>query len=308
MRSSIAIAMLLAIVGSISGRTAAQEPDRLDVVATFSILGDVVRNVGGDAIDLTVIVGPDGDAHTFEPKPEQIANLGEADLIFENGLGLEPWLDDMYEASGSDAKRIAVNDGLSLLEAGDEADKDEGGEFDPHVWQDVSNVMAEAENIKKALVVEDPANAEAFERSAANYRDQLEELDSAIRRYVDTVPVEERVIFTSHDALGYFARAYGFTITGTALGSLSTEAADPSAGEIGELIEAIKGAGVPAIFAENVESSDLMERIASDAGVVVAPPLYTDALSKSDGPAATYIDLMTYNATTIVTALGGSAE
>ena len=168
--------------------------------------------------------------------------------------------------------------------------------------------MAEAENIKKALVVEDPANAEAYERSAANYRDQLEELDSAIRRYVDTVPVEERVIFTSHDALGYFARAYGFTITGTALGSLSTEAADPSAGEIGELIEAIKGAGVPAIFAENVESSDLMERIASDAGVVVAPPLYTDALSKSDGPAATYIDLMTYNATTIVTALGGSAE
>jgi zinc/manganese transport system substrate-binding protein len=311
----MAITLLLALTGLLGGRSAAQEPERLRVVATFSILGDVVHNVGGDAIDLTVIVGPDGDAHTFEPKPEQIAALADADLIFENGLGLEPWLDDAYESSGSDARRVVVTDGLSLLKAGEEAhddeeadhEEDEHGEFDPHVWQDVQSVIGEVEAIRDALAESDPANAETFRSHADGYTTQIRDLDNAIKRMAGTVPEDKRIIFTSHDSLGYFARAYGFTITGSALGSLSTEAADPSAGEIAELIEAIKSSGVPAIFAENVESSDLMEQIAADAGVTLAPPLYTDALSRSDGPAATYIDMMTWNAKTIVTALGGSA-
>jgi zinc/manganese transport system substrate-binding protein len=312
-RISIVVALLLASLGSISVRTAAQEPERLKVVATFSILGDVVHNVGGDAIDLTVIVGPDGDAHTFEPKPEQITALADADLIFENGLGLEPWLDDAYESSGSVARRVVVTDGLSLIDAGEEAhdaeeadhEENEHGEYDPHVWQDVQSVIGEVETIQGALAETDPANAETYRSHADGYTTQLQDLDSAIKRMAGTVPEDKRVIFTSHDSLGYLARAYGFTITGSALGSLSTEAADPSAGEIAELIEAIKASGVPAIFAENVESSDLMKQIAADAGVTLAPPLYSDALSKSDGPAATYIDMMTWNANTIVTALGG---
>ena len=136
---------------------------------------------------------------------------------------------------------------------------------------------------------------------------ELLALDESIRQMVESLPAEQRVLVTSHDSLQYFAHAYGFTIAGTALGSLSTEAADPSAGEIADLIDQIKATGVPAIFAENVESSDLMQQIADDAGVRLAPELFTDALSKSDGPAATYIALMNYNATTIVTALGGSA-
>jgi zinc/manganese transport system substrate-binding protein len=297
--------------------TAAQDSGRLKVVATFSILGDVVQNVAGDNVDLTVIVGPDGDAHTFEPKPDQIASLADANLIFENGIGFETWLDDMYSASGSSATRVAVSDGLPLLAFNGQADvpatphtSDDGhdhGEHDPHVWQDVSNVIAEVGVIRDALIAADPAHAEAYTANAAAYTTQLQELDAKIKQMVGTLPAEKRVLVTSHDSLGYFAHAYGFTIAGTALGSLSTEGADPSAGDIAKLIDQVKATGVPAIFAESGESQDLMNQIARDAGVTLAPPLYTDALSKSNGPAATYIALMTYNATTIVTALAGQA-
>lgn len=304
----------LAPRASITAR--ADEP--LTVVATFSILGDIVQNVGGDYVDLTVIVGPDGDAHTFEPKPNQISALADADLIFENGIGFETWLDDMYDASGSHADRIVVTDGLPLLAFGTHDDQpdathatDDGhdsNEHDPHVWNDAQNVIAEVTTIRDALIAADPANTDAYTANAAAYTEQLQELDASITQMVETIPAEQRILFTSHDALAYFAHAYGLTIAGTALGSLSTEASDPSAGDIGKLIEQIKATGVPAIFAENAESNDLMDQIARDAGVTVAPRLYTDALSKEDGPAATYIALMTYNATTIVTALGGMAS
>jgi zinc/manganese transport system substrate-binding protein len=312
----LALIMMLAIGLAPIRQASAQDSGRLKVVATFSILGDVVQNVAGDNVDLTVIVGPDGDAHTFEPKPDQIASLADADLIFENGIGFETWLDDMYSASGSSAKRVAVTDGLPLLEFNGQSDEpathmsDDGhdhGEHDPHVWQDVSNVIAEAGVIRDALIAADPAHADAYTANAAAYTTQLQELDGKIKQMVGTLPAEKRILVTSHDSLGYFAHAYGFTIAGTALGTLSTEGADPSAGDIARLIDQIKATGVPAIFAENVESQDLMNQIARDASVTLAPPLNTDALSKSDGPAATYIALMTYNATTIVTALGGQA-
>jgi zinc/manganese transport system substrate-binding protein len=315
---TIALLLVAGIGQGMRASATAQDDDRLTVVATFSILGDVVQNVAGDAVDLTVIVGPDGDTHTFEPKPNQIATLANADLIFENGIGFETWLDDMYDASGSAATRIVVTDGLPLLAFGEHADQpeethanDDGhdtSEHDPHAWNDAQNVIAEVATIRDALIAADPAHADTYTAAAAAYTLQLQELDTSIKQMVETIPVEERILVTSHDALAYFAHAYGFTIAGTALGSLSTEASDPSAGEIGKLIEQIKATGVSAIFAESAESADLMNQIARDAGVTVAPHLYTDALSKEDGPATTYIDLMTYNATTIVTALGGTAS
>jgi ABC-type Zn uptake system ZnuABC Zn-binding protein ZnuA len=223
----------------------------------------------------------------------------------------------MYSASGSGATRIVVTDGLPLLAFGghdqdetshSEDDGHEHGEHDPHVWNNVQNVIAEVATIRDALNAADSANSDSYTANAERYVAQLEALDELIRSHVQTVPADKRIIVTSHDALAYFAHAYGFTIAGTALGSMSTEASDPSAGEIAKLIEQIKSIGVPAIFAENAESSDLMDQIARDAGVTLAPRLYTDALSKSDGPASTYIALMTYNATTIVTALGGTVN
>ncbi len=315
------LAIVLALFPlSSPGSAGAQQGEHLRVVATFSILGDIVWNVAGDAVDLTVMVGPDGDAHTFEPNPDQIGALADADLIVENGAGFEPWLDDVYEASGSSATRVTVTEGLALLafagnqhEDGHEdedhtaEDGHDHGDHDPHAWHDVANVIHEAGTIRDALSAADPANAATYAANADTYIAQLQTLDADIRAQVETIPPEERVLFTSHDSLAYFARAYGFSIAGSAFGSVSTEAADPSAGEIAALIDEIREAGVPAIFAENVENSDLMEQIADDAGVELAPTLFTDALSESDGPAATYIALMTYNIATIVTALGGTA-
>lgn len=303
---------LLIVLPAARFNATAQDAEPLRVVATFSIVGDVVANVAGDAVELSVIVGPDGDAHTFEPSPEQIADLADADLIFENGLGFETWLDDMYEASGSGAIRVPLANGLELLEiSGDEHDDEaadhDHGEHDPHVWQDVSNVIAEVAVVREALIAADPANADSHAANAAAYSAQLQALDASIRAMVETVPIEQRVLITSHDALGYFARAYGFAIAGSAFGSVSTEAGDPSAGEIADLIELIEASGAPAIFVENVENGDLMEQIARDAGVTLAPTLYTDALGEAESDGATYIAMMTYNATTIVTALGGQA-
>ena len=307
---------------------AAQNTQKLNVVATFSILGDVVQNIGGDAINLTVIVGADGDAHTFEPSPEQIGAIADANVIVENGLGFESWLNDMVDASGTNASRVVASSGVKPLTWADEKAQeafneavilgkptpnpvesdDDSGEFDPHVWQDVSNVIAEVAVIRDALSAADPANAARFDANATAYSTRLEQLDQWLRDSVASLPSDKRVLFTSHDALGYFARAYGFTIVGSALGSLSTEAADPSAGDVAHLIDEIKASGVPAIFAESIENTDLMDQVASDANVEVAPPLYVDALSRADGPAATYIDLVRSNVTTIVSALGGSVS
>jgi len=300
--------------------------DGLKVVATFSILGDLVRNVGGDSIEVQVIVGPNGDAHTFEPSPEQIGWLADADLIFENGLGFEPWLNDMVSASESSATRVVATSAITPINRSEDEDADahaeetvsgdehadhdeeddhEHGEFDPHVWQDVQNAILQLGAIRDALAAVDPVNASGYATNTEAYLIDLQALDAWVRAAVETLPAEERILFTSHDAFGYFSRAYGFTILGTALGASSTEAADPSAGEISRQIDAVTASGVPAIFLETNENDDLMEQIAEDAGVVLAPPLHGDALTEGDGPAANYIDLMRSNVTTIVTSLGG---
>lgn len=305
--------------------TQAQSP--LSVVATFSILGDLTANVAGKAIDLNVIVGPDGDAHTFEPRPEQIGWIADATVIIENGLGFEPWLDDMYASSGSTAIRLVTSSQVTPIAVADEeaaeahaeetvtgdahdpghddADHDHG-EFDPHIWQDVRNAMLQVTAIRDGLTSVDPGNASTYASSTDAYISNLESLDTWIRDAVSSIPAEKRLLFTSHDAFGYFANAYGFTILGTALGAISTEAADPSAGQIADLIDSIRASGVPAIFVETGESDDLMHQIASDAGVTLAPPLHGDALTGSDGPAPTYIELMRSNVITIVTSLGGT--
>lgn len=325
-RRALTAALAMAPLGPrvLSSASARAQAAPIPVLATFSILGDVVRNVGGEAIALEVLVGPDGDAHTFEPSPSDIAKIADATLIFENGVEFETWLDDVYASSDSTATRVAVAEGLPLLEleehgheegeehtdeaspesGHDEGEEHEEGEQDPHVWHDVQNVIAEVAVIRDALAAADPANAETYAANADAYVAQLTELDAFAAAEAEKLPPERRKLITSHDALGYLAAAYGFEIVGTALGSLSTETADPSGGEIAELVEQIKAAGVPAIFAENIEGTDLMQQIADDAGVALAPPLFTDALGQPGSQGATYIEMVRYNMTTIVTALG----
>lgn len=306
------------------------------VVATYSILGDLVENVGGESVELSTLVGPNGDAHTFEPAPSDNATLAESAVVFENGLEFETWLDDLYESSGSDAERVVVTGSIEPLpiteeehghgHAGEEkhghehgaeghadeqghehgeehgAERHEHGEFDPHVWHDPANAVVMVESIRDALVEADPDNADAYRASAEEYIGELEELDAEVQEEVDTIPGESRVLFTSHDTFGYFADRYGFGVD-TALASVSTETLDPSAGETAELVEEIEGSGVPAIFAENVSNPTIMQNVADEAGVRLAPALYTDALGDPGSKGGTYIEMERHNATTIAEVL-----
>jgi zinc/manganese transport system substrate-binding protein len=304
-----------------SGRGGASDGGPVRVIATYSILGDMVENVGGDGVELTTLVGPEEDTHTFEPSPSDQATLSEADLVLENGLEFEPWLDDLYESSGSGATRAVVTENIEPLaveegehaggkgdyheeggEHGDEEHAHEHGEHDPHVWHDVGSALTMVGTIRGALTEADPENAETYEENAGRYLAELEELDAEVTEQAESIPDGRRTLFTSHDTLGYFADRYGFEVD-TALGSVSTEASDPSAGETAVLAEEIRASGLPAIFAENVSNQALMERIASEAGVELAPPLFTDALGEPGTEGATYVEMERHNARTMAEAL-----
>jgi zinc/manganese transport system substrate-binding protein len=280
------------------------------VVATYSILGDLVENVGGEKVELTTLVGPNGDAHTFEPAPSDNAELAEAEVVFENGLGFEPWLGDLYVSSGSEAARVTVTDPIEPLTVAAEGqgheehahEDEEHGEVDPHVWHDVNNAIVMVKSIRDALSEADPKNAATYKRNAQAYIADLEALDAEVREEVGSIPEEDRVLFTSHDTFGYFADRYGFEVD-TALASASTEAGDPSAGQSAELVKKVEGSGVPAIFADNVSDAGVMEGIAAEAGVELAPPLYTDALGEPGSEGGTYVGMVRYNVSTMSEAL-----
>jgi zinc/manganese transport system substrate-binding protein len=291
----------------VAAPTDSPDVKRLQVVATYSILGNLVQNVAGERVDLVVLVGPDGDAHTYEPNPQDLVRLSKADLIFLNGLGFEPWFDAIYESSESDAVRVEVTRDIDPLPF-DHADTDEEGdeehgEFDPHVWHDVQNTISMVEVTRDELIRADPVNAEVYRSNANAYLVQLEDLDAWVKEQVATIPVDHRKLVTGHDTFEYFARAYGFEIVGTALGSATTEGSEPSAGDMALLIEQIQQAGVPAIFAENISNPAMIEQIAAEAGVKVGSPLYTDALGNSGSDGETYIKMIRYNVTTFVEAL-----
>jgi ABC-type Zn uptake system ZnuABC Zn-binding protein ZnuA len=313
-----ALVALTSLTLLLTPSTLAQTPapgQPLQVVASFSILGDLVARVGGEGVAVTTLIGPGVDAHTYDPAPADLVVMEDADVIVENGLGFEPWLDQFFDSTQPPGARIVATEGIPPRGVGDdehqgEEQPEEGadhelGQLDPHVWHDVANVIVMVGNIRDALVAADPVRAEQYEANAAAYTAELEALDASIRERVGTLPPERRKLITSHDTFGYFATAYGFEVLGTALGSLSTEAGDPSARDIATLITQIEEAGVPAIFAENVANPDLMASIAAEAGVELAPPLYTDALGPPGSPGETYVGLMESNVATIVDALGG---
>ena len=264
--------------------------DKVNVIATISIIGDVVKNVAGDSVKLVTLVGPDGDAHEYEPIPADSVNIAKADIIFENGLHLEHWLDKLYEASGSKAKRIVVSQGVSprIFE-------DNPSENDPHAWQDVTNVILYTKNVRNALDALDPANKDLYNANAQNYIQKLQALDTWVKEQVALIPVDKRKLVTNHDALGYFARRYGFQIIGAVIPSATTEAADPSAKEITDLLGIIKANGVHAIFSENMANPKLAETLAKEAGVAVGPELYTDALGPVGSDGETYLKMIKYN-------------
>lgn len=286
----LAVLLLLSACGAPPAGTG-----RLRVVATFSILGDLVRNVAGDQIDLTVLVGPESDTHSYEPAPADTRALADAQLIFENGLGLEPWLNALTAAAGARAPRVVVSNGLTLLNL--------PGEPDPHVWQAVPNAAAMTRAIAGALAQADPAQAATYQANADKYLNDLAALDADLRAQAAALPAARRKLVTNHDTFGYFAQAYGFVIVGDALGTVSTEGSEPSAAQLAALADKIRAEQVPALFAENIGNPELIQRLAQEAGVRVGPALYTDALGAPGSAGDTYLKLMRANMTAIVGAL-----
>ena len=291
--------------------------DELKVVTSFTILGDMARNVGGERVALTTLVGPDGDAHVFEPTPADARALAEADLVIVNGLGFEGWIDRLVKASGYKGPVIVASEGIAALKAeeehghghGDAHDSDEKaekhedhhheGEFDPHGWQDLANGRIYVANIARALAAADPAHADDYRRRADAYDDKLVALDRDIRSRLDVVPADRRKVITSHDAFQYFGRAYGIDFHAPV--GLSTED-EPSAGEVAALIRQMRDEGIRVLFVDNISDPRLVQQLAREADAVIGGTLYSDSLSGSTGPAPTYMDMFRHNVSEIAKA------
>jgi len=276
------------------------------VIATISIIGDWVKIVGGDNVELKTLVGPDGDPHEYEPVPSDSIAVAQANLVFENGFGLENWLNKLYDSAQSKATRVVITDGVEVRhvpQSEGERPNGKDDDRDPHAWQSVKNATVMVGNIRDALVKADPAHADDYKARADAYIKQLNDLDAWVKEQINSIPQGRRKLFTSHDAFGYFGQRYGLDISRSALESVTTEAADPSARQIADVIDQIKASGVPVIFLENIQNPKLINQIASEANVKVGPPLYSDALGQPGTDGDTYLKMIRYNVQTLVKAL-----
>jgi zinc/manganese transport system substrate-binding protein len=309
---------LLVVGGIVSGASAAE----LKVVASFSIIADLAKNVGADRVEITALVGPDGDAHVYQPRPSDAAALEGADVVLVNGLEFEGFMSRLIETSGTKASIVEVSKGIEPLknaedehehhhegeepaEAGHDHDHEghhHHGEFDPHAWQSIGNATIYVKNIADAFCTADKAGCATYTANSEAYLKKLGELETEVKAAVDAIPAEKRTIITSHDAFGYFSRDYGLKFI--APEGISTEA-EASAADVAKLVDQVKEDKASAIFLENITNPRLIEQIATETGLAVGGTLYSDALSGSDGPAATYIDMFRYNVNTIKSAITG---
>jgi zinc/manganese transport system substrate-binding protein len=265
----------------------------LKVVATFSILGDLVRNVGGKAVEVTTLVGPDSDAHVYSPTPADAKKVADAKLIVVNGLGFEGWLPRLVQSSGSKAMIVTASNGITPIRLGTDAD--------PHAWQSVNNAKIYVANISAALAFADPAAADQVMANTQGYLAKLDALDREVRDAVAKLPPGRRKVISTHSAFGYFAAAYGIEFVAP-LG-VSTES-EPSARDLARIITQIKQAKIPAVFLENITDPRLMQRISAETGAKVGGTLYSDGLTGEKGDAPTYIDMVRHNIKALTRALG----
>lgn len=308
MRPYLLGCVLLFAAFAIACSSDSDDSGKLSVLATTTQIGDFARNIGGDRISLTVLLKPDQDAHDFAPSPSQVRKLTEADVVLRNGVGLDFFVTKAL-ASGSNI--VIVSEGVSLRgaddeehEAGHEDDEDavEAAGNDPHVWFSISNAKLMVENVRDALAAADAANATFYRDNATRYLASLDALDTEIRAAVDGVPSSCRKLVTNHDVLGYYAEAYGFTVIGSVVPSISTESR-PSASAVADIVRLIRAERVPAIFAEASVNPDLIKQVAREANIRVVDDLYADSLGPSNSDGGTYIKMMQTNTKKIVDAL-----
>jgi zinc/manganese transport system substrate-binding protein len=292
MKHRVVAAIVLALLPLLGLTGGAEAVDKVKAVASFSILGDMVKQVGGDRVDVVTLVGPNGDAHVFSPTPADAKTLAGAQLFFVNGLGFEGWMERLEKSSGFKGRLVVASTGVkprSMVE-------EEGGTpetiTDPHAWQDLANGKLYVANIRDGLIAADPDGKAVYEANAAKYLDAIAAEEAAVKEAIASLPPARRKIITSHDAFGYFGAAYGLEII--APGGVSTES-EASAQDVAKIIRQIKAENIPAVFLENVTDHRLLDQIARETGAKIGGTLYSDALSEPGGPAPTYIDMMRHN-------------
>jgi zinc/manganese transport system substrate-binding protein len=321
------IALALAALVAWSGSTGAA--DKVKAVASFSILGDMVRKVGGERVEVVTLVAPDADAHVFSPTPADAKTLAGADVFFVNGLGFEGWMERLEKSSGFKGKTVVVSKGVKPLtmeeeeghhhgeeadhdhddRAKDERDHDEHAKADdddepevtdPHAWQDLANGKIYVANICDGLIAADPEGKDIYAANATKYLDALAKEEIAVTAAINSLPEGRRKIITSHNAFGYFGSAYGLEII--APEGVSTES-EASAQDVAKIIRQIREEKIRAVFLENVADHRLLDRIARETGAKIGGTLYSDSLSGPDGPAPTYLDMFRHNIGVLTAAL-----
>ena len=288
MRSCFLLCLLLAFASPAAAQPSPgpdRSQDQLKVVATFSILGELISEVGGDRVDVTTFVAPDTDAHTYQPKPTDIRALAVAKVLVSNGLGFEGWIDRLADAAAFKGTRIVASAGAASMGT------------DPHCWQDVTCTRVYVANITAGLAKADPAHAAFYRDRAQAYDQRLVALDGWIRSQIAQVPEDRRKAITGHSSFNYFAHAYGVTFESPRGYNTDSE---PSARDMANLIRQVREQKIKALFIENMTNPVLVDEIAKDSGATVGPRLYSDALSKPGGPASTYEAMMHHNVTALV--------
>ena len=293
-------ALAAAALAAFFAAAPAQAQQRLDVVASFSILGDFVKNVGGDRVAVESLVGPNGNAHVYAPSPGDAKKVADAKVVFVNGLGFEGWLERLVKASGAKAPIVVATAGIKPRERADQGHDHDHGRADPHAWQSIANAKIYVANIRDALIAADPAGKDAYNANAAAYLAKLDALQREVRELIAKIPPDRRRVITSHNAFGYFQDAYGITFI--APQGVSTEA-EASAKDVAAIISQIRKQKAAAVFLENVTDPRLVEQIARETGAKVGGTLYSDALTGDKGDAPTYIDLIRHNLRQLAAAL-----
>lgn len=273
--------------------------DKLPITASFSILADIVRVVGAERVNVTSLVGPDEDAHVFEPRPSDGKTILASKLVVINGLGFEPWASKLIKSAGYKGELVVASKGIQALKMKDSKAHagHSHGENDPHAWQNPNHVMLYAKNIASALSKIDPNGASLYQANAESYVKSLQQLDGWIKEQINAIPRAKRKVITSHDAFGYLAAQYDITFL--APQGVSTEV-EPSAKQMARLIKQIQTEKIRAVFVENMSNPKLLAQLSQEVGVKVGPSLYADALSSADKPGSSYLNMMRHNITSLV--------
>lgn len=295
------VAVVALLAAGLVQNAPALAQEKLKAVATFSILADFVKNVGGDKVEVISLVGPNADAHVYSPSPADAKKLADARIVFTNGLGFEGWIARLVNSSATRATVAVATRGIKPLKAaGGHSHGHSHDAGDPHAWQSVANAKVYVVNIRDALSLRDPANKAAYAANAAAYLGQLDALEQEVREAIARIPPERRRIITTHDAFGYFRAAYGVDFIAPQGVSTDSEA---SAKDVARIITQIKKQKIPAVFLENVSEPRLLKRIADETGAKLGGTLYSDALTDEKGEAPTYIDMIRHNIRTLSAAL-----